>query len=116
MVRGSAQDTASEVHSCAVPVSDEQLWEMAARFVADGLASGERVVYFDDEGAAAAVLSRLADDRVPVRRPLAEGQLSIVPAEVTREALSSSTDRVRGLVTATVDESLAAGWAGLRLT
>jgi hypothetical protein len=28
-------------HVLAVPVSDKQLWEVTARFVADGLAAGE---------------------------------------------------------------------------
>ena len=102
-------------HSCAVPASDEQLWEMSARFVAEGLAADERVVYFDD-GTAWAVLERLADDRVPLRDALAAGQLAIVPAETTRAALSGSVDKARSLVRASIEESLAQGFSGWRMT
>lgn len=111
-----SRDAASAAHVCALPVSDEQLWEMTARFLADGLALGERVVYFDDDGAAASVLRRLAEDRVEVEGPMARGQLAVMPPEVTRAALRSSVAEVRGLVEATADASVADGWAGLRLT
>ena len=41
-------DDLSAAHACAVPGSDEQLWEMSARFLGIGLARGEHAVYFDD--------------------------------------------------------------------
>jgi anti-anti-sigma regulatory factor len=106
---------ADGTHVCAVPISDEQLWEMTASFVADGLAAGERVVYFED-GSAREVLDRLADDAVPVHRPLAEGQLSIVPAEATRAALSSPVLAVEQMLHSVIDESLERGWSGFRMT
>jgi len=65
-------DDLSAVHACAVPGSDEQLWEMSARFLGVGLTRGEHAVYFDD-GTIDAVLERLVDDHVPVDRPLADG-------------------------------------------
>lgn len=105
----------SAAHTCAVPVSDEQLYEMTAAFLADGLAAGERVVYFDD-GTADAVLDRLADDRVPVDRPLAVGQLTIVPGEVTREALRSPVEQVEQLIGAQIDLTLRDGYPGFRMT
>ncbi len=78
-MRTTTVDDLSAVHACAVPGSDEQLWEMSARFLGIGLAAGEQVVYFSD-GTTDAVLERLVDDRVPVDRPLADGQLVIVGA------------------------------------
>jgi hypothetical protein len=41
-MRTTTVDDPSAVHACAVPGSDEQLWEMTARFIGDGLAAGER--------------------------------------------------------------------------
>lgn len=114
MVNTVVDDT-SAVHACAVPVSDEHLWEVTAAFVAEGLAAGERVVYFEDESADA-VLERLADDRVPVREELARGGLAIVPTDTTRAALRSPVAQVEEMLHAAIDESLAHGFAGFRMT
>lgn len=111
----TTQDVVRGAHVCAVPISDEQLWEMSADFVAEGLTQDERVVYFDD-GTAEAVLDRLADDDVPVRGPLADGQLSIIPAEVTRAALRSPVAQVREMLSTSIGEALDQGWSGFRLT
>ena len=85
-MRTTTVDDPSAVHACAVPGSDEQLWEMTARFLGIGLAAGEQVVYLSD-GTADAVLERLVDDRIPVDRPLADGQLTIVDPETTRASM-----------------------------
>jgi anti-anti-sigma factor len=114
-MRMTTVDDPSAAHACAVPVSDEQLWEMTSRFIAAGLAAGEQVVYFDD-GTVESVLERLVDDRVPVRGPLAEGQLAVVETERTRRALRSPAREVRDSLVAQVDEAVAAGYAGLRVT
>lgn len=117
-VTGSAttvEHGAPAAHSCAVAVSDEQLWEMTAAFLADGLAADERVLYFDD-GTSPHVLDRLADDRVSVRRPLADGQFAIVPTEATRAALSSPVEAVEQMLHSAIDDSLERGWAGFRMT
>jgi anti-anti-sigma regulatory factor len=106
---------ASAAHSCAVPVSDEQLFEMTAAFLADGLAAGERVVYFDD-GTADGVLDRLADDRVALDRPLAVGQLTIVSAAVTREALRNPVEEVERLLRTQIDATFREGYPGFRMT
>ncbi|MGQ0573316.1 MAG: MEDS domain-containing protein [Pseudonocardia sp.] len=102
-------------HTCAFPISDEQLWEMSAAWIAEGLVAGERVTYFED-GTAEAVLERLGDDRVPVDGALARGQLEIVPAAATRSVLSGSLDSGRALVRAQIAGSLADGYAGWRMT
>ena len=114
-MRTTTVEGGPSAHACAVPASDEQLWEMTAAFLAAGLTAGEQVVYFDD-GTADAVLERLVDDRVPVRRPLADGQLTVVGAEQTRAALRVPLrDAATGLA-ALVDSALAAGYPGLRWT
>ena len=114
-MRTTTVDDPSAVHACAVPGSDEQLWELTSRFLGDGLAAGERVVYLAD-GTADAVLERLVDDRVPVDRPLADGQLSVVDAEGTRAALRRPVREAAAALAAMVDDAVDAGYAGLRVT
>jgi anti-anti-sigma regulatory factor len=114
-MRTTTVDDRSAAHACAVPGSDEQLWEMTAAFVAAGLTAGEQVVYFDD-GTADAVLERLADDRFPVRRPLADGQFTVVGSEETRKAVRSSVPEAAAMLSKNIDEAVAAGYAGFRTT
>lgn len=102
-------------HVCAIPESDEQLWELSADFVAGGLARNEQIVYFDD-GTADSVLGRLAADRVPVAWPLRTGQLEIVPSELTRQVFERPVADARAAVLAMVDRAEAGGYAGFRLT
>jgi anti-anti-sigma factor len=72
-------------------------------------------VFFDD-GTADAVLERLVDDRVPVRRPLADGQLTVVKPEQTRAALRVPLrDAATGLATL-IDSAVTAGYPGFRWT
>jgi anti-anti-sigma factor len=111
----SADDLRAGDHACAVPVSDEGLWELTARFLACGLARGEKVVYFDD-GTAEWVLDRLVEDRSPVRRSLRSGQLQVVAADVTRGAFRSPLSDVRSLLHSYADGALAQGWNGFRMT
>lgn len=98
-----------------VPVSDEQLAEDVAAFLAEGLAAGERVVYLDDD-TAGLVLSRLTDDGVDVTGPLRSGQFRLVPGEVTRAALRGPLDALTGLVAHNLTSALDDGWAGLRIS
>ena len=102
-------------HACAVPVSDEHLWEITAQWLADGLAAGERVLYFEDH-TADAVVARMEDDRVPVRRAVDTGQLVIVPTEVTRAALTAPAEQLEQLLVGQIGETAALGWPRLRLT
>ncbi|MFC5995899.1 MEDS domain-containing protein [Pseudonocardia hispaniensis] len=102
-------------HACAIPVSEEQLWELSAGFVADGLVRNEQVCYFDD-GTIEPVLRRLADDRVPVDRPLRTGQLEVVPAELTRQLFHSPLSEARSMMLARIDASKSLGYTGLRMT
>jgi anti-anti-sigma factor len=102
-------------HSCAVPVSDEQLWEVTAAWLAGGLAKGERVVYFEDE-TAGAVLSRMADDGVAVRRVLEDGRLVIVPTEQTRAAAARPVGHYERMFVEQIDRAAAEGFTGLRFS
>ncbi|OLT14481.1 hypothetical protein BJF78_18985 [Pseudonocardia sp. CNS-139] len=111
----TVEDLRSVGHACAIPVSDEQLWEMTSEFVAAGLSRGEQVVYFDD-GTSAHVLERLRDDAVAVRPAIEDGSLAIVPPDATRTALRSPLPAVAEIVSATVDGAVAQGYAGVRLT
>jgi anti-anti-sigma regulatory factor len=114
-MRTTTLDDPSAVHACAIPGSDEQLWEMTARFLGIGLAAGEQVVYHSD-GTADAVLERLVDDRVPVDRLLADGQLIIVDPESTRASMRVPVRDAAGALAAMVDGAVDAGYTGLRVT
>jgi anti-anti-sigma factor len=111
----TVEELRSVDHACAVPVSDEQLWEMTSEFVAAGLAAGEQVVYFDD-GTADGVLERLADDRVPVAESLHDGSFTIVPPDTTRATLRSPPPQVQELICSTVDNAIERGYSGIRIT
>jgi anti-anti-sigma factor len=114
-MRTKTVDDPSVVHACAVPASDEQLWEMSAAFLAAGLAAGEQVVYLDD-GTVDAVLERLVDDRVPVRGPLADGQLTVVEATETRRVLRGPVRDAAASLAHRIDRAVSAGYPAFRLT
>jgi ABC-type transporter Mla MlaB component len=114
-MRTTTVDGQPAAHACAVPGSDEQLWEMTAAFLAAGLAVGEQVVYLDD-GTADSVLERLVDDRVPVRGPLANGQLTVVEAEQTRTVFHAPVRDTAVLLATMIDDAVGEGYAGFRMT
>ena len=114
-MRTTTVEDPSVVHACAVPASEEELWEVSAAFLADGLAAGEQVVYFDD-GTADAVLGRLVDDRVPVDGPLRDGRLRVVETEVTRAAMRIPLHEAASGFAALIDDALGAGFPGIRWT
>lgn len=111
----STRDVAPGDHVCAVPLSEEQLWELSADFVADGFDRGEHVLYFDD-GTADGVLGRLADDRVAVEALLRTGQLAIVPPEGTHSLFHTPLPEAREMMVERIDASAAAGYTGFRMT
>lgn len=115
MMTRAGKDLASLDHACAVPISDEQLWEMTAEFVGAGLSAREQVTYFDD-GTVDAVLERLDDNRVPVADSLQTGQLTVVASEHTQAALRSPLEAVRETVLDLIDSSIESGWTGFRMT
>lgn len=107
----TVEDCRSVDHAIAVPVSDEQLWQISAEFLAHGLGRGEHVIYFDDDGTSDRVLERLTDDGVAVAGPLREGRLAIVPSD-----RHTSPHEVAERVRASVDAALAAGYPAVRIT
>ena len=106
----TVEDCRSVDHAIAVPVSDEQLWQISAEFLAHGLVQGEHVIYFDD-GSSERVLERMTDDGVAVAGPLREGRFTIVPSD-----RQTSPREVAETVRATVDAALAAGYPAVRIT
>ena len=114
-MRTTTVDGQPAAHACAVPGSDEQLWEMTAAFLAAGLAVGEQVVYFDD-GTADAVLQRLVDDRVPVRRPLSDGQLTVVDPAQTHAVVHGPVRDAAVLLATMIDRAVGDGYPGFRMT
>lgn len=101
-------------HACAVAVSDEQLWEISAQFIAEGLHAGERVLYFEDESLEQ-VLSRLADDGVATSAPIRAGQLAIGPQEATRAIMSGPVTLLEQTMLGVIDQSLAMGYPAVRM-
>lgn len=114
-MRTTVEDMTSADHAFAVPVSDEQLWEMTAQYLSAGIAAGEQVIYFED-GAADALLGRLVDDRVPVGAALAHGQLIIVSGAETRTTARVPAEKLEQMLHAQIDESSALGWPGIRFS
>jgi len=106
----TVEDCRSVDHAIAVPVSDEQLWQISAEFLAHGLVRGEHVIFFDD-GTSDRVLERMTDDGVAVAGPLREGRFTIVPGD-----RHTSPHEVAETVRATVDAALAAGYPAVRVT
>jgi anti-anti-sigma regulatory factor len=101
-------------HACALPISDEDLWERTARFLGEGLRRGERVVYWENR-TADAVLDRLVDDGVPVRAPLEEGRLVVIPTEVVVALAGATAAEVLTAVAGVIDGALADGFPGVRI-
>ena len=114
-MRTTTADDPSVVHACAIPISDEQLWEMTSTFLAAGLTAGEQVLYFDD-GTADAVLERLVDDHVAVRGPLADGQLTVVEAAETRRVLRGPVRDAAVALAQRIDRAVADGYPAFRMT
>jgi anti-anti-sigma factor len=108
----TVEDYRSVDHAIAVPVSDEQLWQMSAEFLAHGLTRGEQVIYFDD-GTSERVLERMDDDGVAVAGALREGRFTIVPSDGGE---NTSLDEFAESVRATIDGALAAGYPAVRMT
>jgi anti-anti-sigma factor len=102
------------VHTCLIPDSDDHLWEATASWVAGGLAAGERVVYFEN-ATADTLLSRLAEDRVPVDGALANGELVIVPTETTLRNSAFPVADIVEAIRVEIDKSERDGWPGIRL-
>jgi len=102
-------------HSCTLPSSAEEYWEVAAAFIAEGVAAGERIIYLDDD-TSGPVLERLEDDELAPAELMARGQLVVLPQEMTRMMLSEPPEAVRRRLRSSIDIALGKGYPGWRLT
>lgn len=109
------EDMSLVSHACVIPDSDEHLWEVTSAWMSDGLAAGDKVVHFED-GTVDLVFNRLAEDGVPFREAMADGQLVIVPGEGTRAALAAPAEAIEHLIRGQIDEVRAEGWPGMRFS
>lgn len=103
-------------HACTAFDSDQQLSEITAEFVADGLRRQEKVCFLDDEGAADSMLRRLGDDLADVQSYLSSGQLAIVPQEATRAAFEGPVEELHAVISESITVALDQGFAGFRMT
>ncbi|MFP5021799.1 MEDS domain-containing protein [Pseudonocardia phyllosphaerae] len=111
-----ADDLSSGDHVCAIPDSPEHLGELTAGFVSQGVARDERIVFYDDDGAADRLLRRLDEDGHDVESLLRSRQLDIIPPEGTRRIFALPLPDVHAGVSDEVARSLAGGWNGMRFT
>ncbi|MEV1290929.1 MEDS domain-containing protein [Pseudonocardia sp. NPDC049635] len=111
-----ADDVSSGDHVCAIPDSVEHLGEISSGFVVHGLARGEKIFFFDDDGAADGLLRRMAEDGHDPEEPLRVGQLEIVPEEGTRLTFRTPLADIHAGITGEVLRALDEGWAGARIT
>ncbi|PPS77009.1 hypothetical protein BV882_02450 [Streptomyces sp. 46] len=104
-------------HLCFAFADDAEQRRMVSAYLADGLARGERVLYFVDRHAPAAVLSWLRSGGVDPDAAAASGQLRVATAE--ESYLASGVFDPDAMVASLQEEardSLAAGYAGLRVS
>ncbi|HEY0574922.1 MAG TPA: MEDS domain-containing protein [Pseudonocardia sp.] len=103
-------------HACVVMDSDEQHWEIAAGFVAEGIQRGEKIIYYDGARSTEPVLRRLREDNVDVEHYLRTGQLAVFGPELTNQLWKLSLPEMAGLVAQTIGRSLAEGYTSVRVT
>ena len=103
-------------HACVVMDSDEQHWEIAAGFVADGLRRAEKVLYYDGARSTEPLLRRLREDNIDVAQHLRSGQLAMFPPELTNQLWKLSLAEMATLVAQTIGHSLTEGYASVRVT
>ena len=103
-------------HACVVMDSDEQHWEIAAGFVAQGIRRHEKILYYDGGRSAEALLRRLREDNIDVEHYLRTRQLDMVAPEMTNQLWKLSLPEMAAVVARTVGAALAEGYASVRLT
>ncbi len=102
-------------HACLTFGDAEELLDLTAAFIRDGLTSGLKVLWV---GASAGQLEAELEERgLAVRQAVASGQMSAVGMEGHVLSAQSAFESVRaiGWLTKQIDVSAAAGFAGLRV-
>ena len=106
------------VHTYAVVTSAEQCWEAMAGFIGDGIEGQEQVVLAGlrpDE--LTDLLRRLREeDGVDPDPAMADGQLVVMGQAEARAFFEMPTTEAVGIVAGQVEQALAAGYKGIRLT
>jgi len=108
-------DLAADEHACLTFGEPEELFDLTAAYVRDGLAGGLKVVWVTEAGPQRAT-PELARRGVPVESALAEGQMTVADCEgclLTGQVFSAGAAMrwLRGQVAA----SLRDGFGGLRV-
>lgn len=105
-------------HTCAVVTSAEQCWEAMAGFIGDGIERQEQVVLAGlrpDE--LNDLLRRLREeDGVDPDPAMADGQLVVMDEAAARAFFEMPTTEAVGQLADQVEQALAAGYSGIRLT
>ncbi|MCK2212232.1 MEDS domain-containing protein [Actinomadura sp. ATCC 31491] len=104
-------------HVCLAFAHEAEQRAVAGAFVSAGLDRGERVMYFTDDPAPDGVRDWLAEAGVDVSGAVASGRLEVLTAADSYLGPGRfDPDLMIALLRTTVGDSLAAGFAGLRVT
>jgi anti-anti-sigma regulatory factor len=99
-------------HLCLPFASDLEQREVVSAYIADGLARGERVLYYSDRTAPDAIEAWLDPRGIDGALAMARGQLEVRPAADDQFDPDALVDGIRHAVR----DARAAGFQGLRLT
>jgi anti-anti-sigma regulatory factor len=103
-------------HACVVVDSDEQHWDVAAGYVAAGLALGQKVLYFDAARSSHPLLRRLRDENIDVAQHRRTGQLTLVPPDQSSQLWKFSASELVASLDEAITQALNEGYPGLRIT
>lgn len=104
-------------HACSVVASDAARTRAATEFVRDGIQAGDRICYVSAAASPADLCHLLAEQGLPVERALAEGQLVVATADRSYVARRTfDLEEVLGGMRRFIDDSLALGFPGVRIT
>ncbi|HET8601130.1 MAG TPA: MEDS domain-containing protein [Segeticoccus sp.] len=104
-------------HACSVAGSDEARQRIATDFVRQGLRAGDRVCYLSSTASAEAFCTMLAGHDLPVEQSLEGGQLVVAGTESSDLAREQFVvEEMLQLLEQVIDESLALGYRGVRIT
>ena len=102
-------------HACAVHGSAQWHRRRALDFVREGLAAGDRVCYFAADSSRQTLSDLLEENETPLARALMEGRLAVTCADESYLATGGfDANRMLDALHESVDEALAAGFAGVR--
>ena len=106
------------IHTCAVVTSAEQGWEVLAGFIGDGIERQEQVVLVGLRPVELNDLMRRLreEDGVDPDPAMADGQLVVMGEAAARAFFEMPTTEAVSQLAVQVEQALAAGYKGLRVT